>query len=211
MTGSSSLPLAQEDGHNDQHQKFRGVSKIIGPPWAHLPTITIGLLGVQIFWSVEMSYGERIHLGRSPLHSNTSSVTISVVIGPLKIEHGGRFRRWSTVRANHATINRSVDLDSTDKSAEPIAGVLADNCTSRFGRRRPYMMLGTIICIFAMLLLGFTRDVASIFTGWGTGAVSYYCVLPVNCHSNYNFTERRAHHMACCISHISNRFLHQRW
>lgn len=37
-------------------------------------------------------------------------------------------------------------------------------------------MLGTIICIFAMLLLGFTRGVASIFTGWGTGAVSYHCV-----------------------------------
>lgn len=46
---------------------------------------------------------------------------------------------------------------------QPLVGVLADSCTSRFGRRRPYMMAGTIICIFAMILLGFTRWFASIF------------------------------------------------
>jgi solute carrier family 45 protein 1/2/4 len=56
MTGFSSLPLA-EDGHRDQQQQFRGVARILGPRWAQLPAITIGLLGVQIFWSVEMSYG----------------------------------------------------------------------------------------------------------------------------------------------------------
>ena len=51
------------------------------------------------------------------------------------------------------------------------SGVLADNSTSRFGRRRPYMMLGTAICMSAMLLLGFTRAVASIFTGWDNDSV----------------------------------------
>lgn len=57
MTGISALPLAQEDGSSQNHQKFRGASRIIGPKWSHLLTSTIGLLGVQIFWSVEMSYG----------------------------------------------------------------------------------------------------------------------------------------------------------
>jgi len=57
MTGFSGLPLAQEEGHAEEQQKFRGTSKILGPRWAHLPTITVALLGVQIFWSVEMSYG----------------------------------------------------------------------------------------------------------------------------------------------------------
>lgn len=60
MTGISALPLAQEDGQN--HQKFRGAAKVLGPRWSHLPTITVGLLGVQIFWSVEMSYGA-YHIG----------------------------------------------------------------------------------------------------------------------------------------------------
>ena len=54
MTGFTAIPL--EDDEN-AHQKFKGVSRIRGPAWAHLPTLTIGFLGVQVFWSVEMSYG----------------------------------------------------------------------------------------------------------------------------------------------------------
>jgi len=57
MTGLSLLPLGQEEGHGDQTQKFKGIPMIRGPRWAHLPTVTIGLLGIQIFWSIEMSYG----------------------------------------------------------------------------------------------------------------------------------------------------------
>ncbi|KAJ8507140.1 hypothetical protein ONZ45_g10460 [Pleurotus djamor] len=48
---------------------------------------------------------------------------------------------------------------------QPIVGVLADNSTSRWGRRRPYMIGGSVLCAFAMLLLGYTRPFASIFTG----------------------------------------------
>ena len=33
------------------------------------------------------------------------------------------------------------------------------------------MLLGTVICVFAMLLLGFTRSVASIFTALGSHSV----------------------------------------
>lgn len=50
-------------------------------------------------------------------------------------------------------------------------GVLADHSKSRFGRRRPYMLVGVIICTFGMLLLGFTRPFANIFTGAGSNAV----------------------------------------
>jgi hypothetical protein len=55
MTGFS-LPTAPEEG-SDHHRNFKGVSRILGPKWAQLPTITLGMLGVQILWSVEMSYG----------------------------------------------------------------------------------------------------------------------------------------------------------
>ncbi|KDR74758.1 hypothetical protein GALMADRAFT_269030 [Galerina marginata CBS 339.88] len=134
MTGFSSLPLAPEEGHDDQQQTFKGVSKILGPRWAHLPTITVGLLGVQIFWSVEMSYASPYLLS---LGLSKSNMAVVFIAGPL-----------------------------SGLIMQPLIGVLADNSTSRFGRRRPYMMLGTIICIAAMLLLGFTRPVASIFTGW---------------------------------------------
>lgn len=48
------------------------------------------------------------------------------------------------------------------------AGVLADNSTSRYGRRRPYMLLGSVLCATAMLVLGFTPFVAGWFATPGT-------------------------------------------
>jgi solute carrier family 45 protein 1/2/4 len=52
-------------------------------------------------------------------------------------------------------------------------GVLADNSKSRFGRRRPYMLGGSIICFLAMLLMGYTRPFASVFARLGTTAVCF--------------------------------------
>ncbi|KDR74770.1 hypothetical protein GALMADRAFT_141109 [Galerina marginata CBS 339.88] len=80
MTGFSSLPLAPEEGHDDQQQTFKGVSKILGPRWAHLPTITVGLLGVQIFWSVEMSYASPCLLS---LGLSKSNMAVMFIAGPL--------------------------------------------------------------------------------------------------------------------------------
>ena len=56
MTGFSALPLAEDGGeHDDSH--LAGEAKILGPKWLQLPALTVGLLGVQVLWSVEMSYG----------------------------------------------------------------------------------------------------------------------------------------------------------
>ena len=55
MTGFSPA-TAPEEGL-DQHRNFKGVARILGPKWAQLPTITIGMLGIQILWSVEMAHG----------------------------------------------------------------------------------------------------------------------------------------------------------
>ncbi|KAH0581106.1 General alpha-glucoside permease [Termitomyces sp. J132] len=130
MTGFGPLPL---DGST---QKFAGKAYILGPKWSHLPIITIGLLGVQIFWSVEMGYASPYLLS---LGLSKSAMSLVFLAGPLS----GLFM-------------------------QPIIGVLADNSTSRFGRRRPFMMVGTIVCVFAMLMLGFTRDFASAFTARGS-------------------------------------------
>ncbi|KAG2007431.1 sucrose transporter [Coprinopsis cinerea AmutBmut pab1-1] len=139
MTGFSSLPLASEEGDAGQNaRKFTGVAHIVGPRWAHLPTLTVGLLGVQVFWSVEMSYASPYLLS---LGLSKSSMAIVFLAGPL-----------------------------SGLIMQPLIGVLADNSTSRFGRRRPYMMLGTVLCMAGMLLLGFTRPVASIFTTLGSSA-----------------------------------------
>lgn len=56
MTGFGGLQVA--DGDEDEDTQWAGVAKILGPKWLQLPLLTIGLLGVQILWSVEMSNGE---------------------------------------------------------------------------------------------------------------------------------------------------------
>ena len=121
-------------------QKFRGTAHVFGPKWTHLPTLTVGMLGVSIFWSVEMGYASPYLLS---LGLSKSSMAAVFAAGPL-----------------------------SGLVVQPLMGALADNSTSRFGRRRPYMLLGTGICVAAMLLLGFTKGVAAIFTGWDNTAVS---------------------------------------
>ena len=55
MTGGfAALPLAEDGG---EQPRLAGVSKILGPRLLQYPALTIGLLGVQVLWSVEMSYG----------------------------------------------------------------------------------------------------------------------------------------------------------
>lgn len=71
-------------------------------------------------------------------------------------------------------------------------GAIADNSKSRFGRRRPYMLLGTVICSVSMLLLGFTRDVVSIIIPRGTSLVSpvfsLFCYNDRSCPQNDTVT-----------------------
>ncbi|KAI0686571.1 MFS general substrate transporter [Earliella scabrosa] len=136
MTGGfSGIPLAEEGGdREDSH--LAGVARILGPRWAQLPAITIGLLGVQVFWSVEMSYGTPYLLS---LGLSKAAVAMVFLAGPI-----------------------------SGLVVQPLIGVLADNSKSRFGRRRPYMVVGCAICVAAMLLLGFTRPVATIFSSSGS-------------------------------------------
>ncbi|EEB97383.1 hypothetical protein MPER_03308 [Moniliophthora perniciosa FA553] len=116
--------------------KFAGISFIRGPKCLHLPSLTIGLLGVQIFWSIEMSYASPylVSLGLSK-----SAMAMVFVAGPL-----------------------------SGLVMQPLIGVLADNSTSKWGRRRPYMLLGTAVCVVAMLLLGWTKVVSGWFSANNT-------------------------------------------
>ncbi|KAH7871070.1 uncharacterized protein C8R40DRAFT_1055634 [Lentinula edodes] len=61
---------------------------------------------------------------------------------------------------------------------QPVIGILTDSSTSKWGRRRPYMIIGTILCVFAMSLLGWTKEVAGIFTS-EIGLTLWLAVLSV--------------------------------
>jgi solute carrier family 45, member 1/2/4 len=46
---------------------------------------------------------------------------------------------------------------------QPVVGVLADESTSKFGRRRPIIAIGSIIVALGLLSLGFTKEIVASF------------------------------------------------
>lgn len=45
----------------------------------------------------------------------------------------------------------------------PVIGVLADNSKSKYGRRRPFMIVGAIIVSMGLFILGWTTEIVSFF------------------------------------------------
>ncbi|KAG8871456.1 hypothetical protein FRB98_000773, partial [Tulasnella sp. 332] len=135
MTGFSALPDASSASSGGS---WSGVARIKGPRWVRMPLLTIGMLGLQIVWSVEMGYAPPYLLS---LGLSKALMSIVFVAGPL-----------------------------SGLIMQPLIGVLADHSTSRFGRRRPYMLGGSLVCVAALFLLGFTRWFSGIFVTAGTKA-----------------------------------------
>lgn len=52
---------------------------------------------------------------------------------------------------------------------QPLIGIFADRSKSKYGRRRPYMWLGILICGFAMMLLGWAKEIG----GGGNWSVGF--------------------------------------
>ncbi|KKY15491.1 putative sucrose transporter [Phaeomoniella chlamydospora] len=46
---------------------------------------------------------------------------------------------------------------------QPVVGVIADRSTSKYGRRRPFMVMGTIIVSFCLIMLGWTSEIVGLF------------------------------------------------
>lgn len=45
---------------------------------------------------------------------------------------------------------------------QPIVGALSDKCTSRWGRRRPFLVGGSVIVILNLATIGWTRDIVGL-------------------------------------------------
>lgn len=46
---------------------------------------------------------------------------------------------------------------------QPLIGVIADRSRSKFGRRRPFMIVGSFIVAACLLLLGWTSEIVNAF------------------------------------------------
>lgn len=60
VTGADDAELAVER-HGVQ---WVGTPGVKGPSWAKLPLLTVGMLGTQVVWSIEMAYGGYCHAPR---------------------------------------------------------------------------------------------------------------------------------------------------
>jgi solute carrier family 45, member 1/2/4 len=48
---------------------------------------------------------------------------------------------------------------------QPIVGVIADRSKSKYGRRRPFMIVGSIIVAACLIILGWTKEIVGVFIG----------------------------------------------
>lgn len=60
--------------------------------------------------------------------------------------------------------------------AFPLTGFLSDRTTSKFGRRRPWVVAGALIFAFSLMMLGFVDTIALVGLFWSL-AITGYCVL----------------------------------
>jgi solute carrier family 45 protein 1/2/4 len=52
---------------------------------------------------------------------------------------------------------------------QPVVGVLSDSCKSKWGRRRPFLVGGSVIVIASVLCIGWTREITTLFTKTESG------------------------------------------
>ncbi|KAF8604825.1 hypothetical protein BDV93DRAFT_471300 [Ceratobasidium sp. AG-I] len=79
MTGSFALPIGDPNGEL-KGSVWAGRARVRGPRWAQLPLLTVGMLGLQIVWSVEMAYASPYLLS---LGLKKSHMALVFVAGPL--------------------------------------------------------------------------------------------------------------------------------
>ncbi|ELU42313.1 urg3 [Rhizoctonia solani AG-1 IA] len=159
MTGSFGLPTGNSNGE-PKGSVWTGRARVRGPLWAQLPLLTIGMLGLQIVWSVEMAYG----VWHSSFDNDqvpdllSCSVAVLAVSWAEEIPYGTGIRCWSPIRTHHAT----------------------SYCTSSLGRRRPYMLAASLVSIGGLMLLGFTREFSGIFGGVSLQRIAVYAIFCID-------------------------------
>jgi solute carrier family 45 protein 1/2/4 len=109
----------------DEHQNTKSI-------W-YLILLTIGIGGLQIAWSVEMSNGSPYLLS---LGISKSLMALVWIAGPL-----------------------------SGTLVQPYVGMLSDNCRIRWGKRKPFMIGGTLATIISLMFLAWTKEAVGGFLG----------------------------------------------
>ncbi|WVF67635.1 hypothetical protein IAT40_002393 [Kwoniella sp. CBS 6097] len=171
MTGGAFFPTVAGDDEeydldelgNERHAvQWIGTASVKGPKWARLPLLTVGMLGIQCVWSIEMGYASPYLL---ELGLSKSFMSLVFMAGPL-----------------------------SGLIVQPLIGIFADRSRNPLGRRRPFMLIGCAICVFAMMLLGWTREIAGIFGAgsWMAIALAVWAIYLIDFSINAVMSTDRA-------------------
>ena len=173
---------AFEDGGGHDVQ-WVGTPSIRGPKWAKVPFLTMGMLGIQV--SLVKCNSDDYQrpfaaLGRSrhavgarhrKYHADRQCVW-SIEMGyasPYLLELG-LSKSWMSLVFMAGPLSGLI--------VQPLIGVIADRSKSRWGRRRPFMLAGAALCAFAMMVLGWTRELSSFF-GFGSWMAIFLAVFAI--------------------------------
>ncbi|PHH63030.1 hypothetical protein CDD81_6361 [Ophiocordyceps australis] len=114
----------------------------------HLLMLALGIGGLQIAWSVELSNGSPYLLS---LGLSKSLMALVWMAGPL-----------------------------TGTLVVPYVGIVSDNCRIAWGRRRPFLIGGTVATILGLLFLAWTKEIVGGVLGlFGVDASCRGCSIAV--------------------------------
>lgn len=106
---------------------------------------------------------------------------------------------------------------------QPLVGVIADRSTSKWGRRRPFMVAGSLVVGLCLFVLGWTKEIVSVFVSdpqlvcilriayfscimrlellWNK--LSIRDIAGLSCCTQTNLgTEKVSNDNRCCLEHI---------
>lgn len=190
MTGGGFIPSAHVDDYEldelgqlsteSQHAvQWIGSPSVRGPRWARMPLLTVGMLGIQCVWSIEMGYGA--YQQPTVYELDQADHTASPYLLEL-----GLSKSWMSLVFMAGPLSGLI--------VQPLIGVWADRSKSRLGRRRPFMIAGVAICAFGIMLLGWAREV-SHGLGGGTGfaiAIAVWAIYLIDFSINAAMSADRA-------------------
>ncbi|KAK3302253.1 major facilitator superfamily domain-containing protein [Chaetomium strumarium] len=113
-------------------------------------------------------------VGSGDEHQRTKSIWYLIL---LTISIGGLQIAWSVEMSNGSPYLLSLGLSKSLMAlvwiagplsgtlVQPYVGMLSDNCRLRWGKRKPFMVGGTVATIASLMILAWTKEIVSGFLG----------------------------------------------
>ncbi|KAG0651108.1 General alpha-glucoside permease [Hyphodiscus hymeniophilus] len=86
---------------------------------------------------------------------------------------------WAAYHQGLEGVDAHGAVDFLDYRDPPIVGVIADRSRSKYGRRRPFMVIGSFIVAACLLVLGWTKEIVGHFVEEGEFRKTCTIVLAV--------------------------------